>query len=106
VPAILVAFDGSPPARAAVERTAVLFPDAEAVVVAVASGLEELEDAVPATRIALSDDLIRTAVARLRERRSRRRANRPPRAHRWPLTPVSVRAPRPSERVAARGAHS
>jgi hypothetical protein len=35
--------------------------------VAVASGLEELEDAVPATRIALSDDVIRTAVARLRE---------------------------------------
>ena len=64
---ILLAFDGSSSARAAVQRSAALFADAEAVVVSVASGIANLADAATAARVALSDDMIRTAVARLRE---------------------------------------
>jgi nucleotide-binding universal stress UspA family protein len=64
---LLLAYDGSPSARAAVERCAALFPDAEAVVTSVASGLANVADAATAARVALSDEMIRTAVARLRE---------------------------------------
>ena len=64
---LLVAFDGSAPARAAVERAADLFPGAEAIVVSVAAGFGELEDSASQARLALSDGVIRTAIKRLRE---------------------------------------
>jgi nucleotide-binding universal stress UspA family protein len=63
----LIAFDGSPSARAAVERAAVLLPGSDALVATVAHGLMEFSDAASAGRLALPDDVIRTAVARLRE---------------------------------------
>jgi len=64
---VLIAFDGSPSARAAVEHSSALFPAAEVVVVSVVSGLSELEDTALTSRGALSDERIRAAVARLRE---------------------------------------
>jgi nucleotide-binding universal stress UspA family protein len=64
---ILVAFDGSPPSRAAVERSASLFAGAEAIVVSAAVGVDELADAASSARVALPDDVIRTATQHLRE---------------------------------------
>ena len=64
---LLIGFDGSPAARTAIERAAALFPAAEAIVASVASGLGQLEDSASPARMAVSDDVIRTAVARLRE---------------------------------------
>ena len=71
---VLVAYDGSPPARTAIERAAALLrpadPDAgpaEAVVVAVAENLDELADAAASGRMALPDEVLRTATERLRE---------------------------------------
>lgn len=64
---IVIAFDGSPPARTAVSRSAALLPEAEAVVVTVAPGLQHLDDAGSTARIALSGSVIETAVSRLRE---------------------------------------
>ena len=63
---VLIAYDGSPPAKAAVERCGALFPGAEAVVAAVTSGLRELDDAASSARLAVSDDVIRRAVDKLR----------------------------------------
>ena len=63
---ILVAFDGSPPARKAVELGGSLFPGADAVVMSVATGLENLEDSASGARAALPDAVIRTAVDELR----------------------------------------
>jgi nucleotide-binding universal stress UspA family protein len=67
MPRILIAFDGSPAAQAAVQRSAALLPGAQAVVVAVASGLAEIADAGSAGRVALPDEVIRSAVDRLSE---------------------------------------
>lgn len=64
---ILIAFDGSASARGAIESGASLFPGAEAVVVSIAPPLEHLEDIVPGARVALPDEVVRTAVDRLRE---------------------------------------
>lgn len=63
---VLIAYDGSPPAKAAVERCGALLPGAEAIVVSVTSGLRELADAASSARLALSDDVIRQAVGKLR----------------------------------------
>ena len=67
MPTILLAYDGSDPARVALERTARLAPDAEVIVSSVAHGLATLGDAASAARVALSDETIRTAVSRLRD---------------------------------------
>lgn len=67
MPRILIAFDGSPPARTAVARSAALFPRAEAAVVTIAPALQHLDDAGSTARVALSDSVIKTAVTRLRE---------------------------------------
>ena len=52
MPRLLVAFDGSPSARAALARCAALFPGAEVVVATVAEGVGELEDAASSARVA------------------------------------------------------
>ncbi|MDP2712226.1 MAG: universal stress protein [Solirubrobacteraceae bacterium] len=67
MPRLLIAFDGSPSARAAIEAGAVLLPGAEAVVACVASAVTRLEDVASTARMALPDEVIRTAVGRLRD---------------------------------------
>ena len=64
---IVIAFDGSPSARVALRRAGELFPGAHATVVSVAQGVGALAEASGAARAALPDEVIRTAVARLRE---------------------------------------
>lgn len=64
---LVIAFDGSPPARAAVEHAAALLPGAETAVVAVAEGLGTLADGSSLARAGISDEVARTAVDRLRE---------------------------------------
>ena len=66
-PRVLIAYDDGAPARDAVERAAALFPGAECVVASVVAGTGDLERSASATRLALSDDTIRSAIARLRE---------------------------------------
>lgn len=63
---VLLAYDGSAPARTAVSRGGELLAGADAVVVAVAAGLEALEDAAAGARVALPDHVIREATAVLR----------------------------------------
>ena len=67
MPTLLLAYDGSDPARSAIARAAVLAPGADAVVATVAHGLAALEDAASGARVAMPDDVIRSAVARLRK---------------------------------------
>jgi nucleotide-binding universal stress UspA family protein len=67
MPRIVIAFDGSPPARVALQRAGALFPGAQVTIVSVAQGVGALASASGAGRAALPDDVIRTAVARLRE---------------------------------------
>lgn len=64
---IVIAFDGSRSARVALQRAGELFPGAHATIVSVAQGLGALTEASGTARAALPDDVIRTAVARLRE---------------------------------------
>src|SRR5688572_17232466 len=64
---VLIAFDGSPSSRVAVDRAAALFAGAEAVVVSVASGLEELADAGSAARTTLPEVVDRRATKHLRD---------------------------------------
>jgi hypothetical protein len=64
---VVIAFDGSPSARVALERAGELFPGAHATVVSVAQGVRALAEASGAARAALPDEVIRTAIARLRE---------------------------------------
>ena len=64
---IVVAFDGSPSARVALRRAGELFPGAHATVVSVAQGVGALAEASGAARAALPDEVICTAIARLRE---------------------------------------
>ena len=64
---IVIAFDGSPSARVALRRAGELFPGAHATVVSVAQGVGALAEASGAARAALPDEVIRTAIARLRE---------------------------------------
>lgn len=67
MPRIVIASDGSLSARVALRRAGELFPGAHATVVSVAPGVGSLAAASGAARAALSDEMIRTAVARLRE---------------------------------------
>lgn len=67
VPRLLIAFDGSPSARAAIDASAALLPGAEAVVASVASAVTRLEDVASTARMALPDEVIRAAVGRLRD---------------------------------------
>lgn len=64
---IVIAFDGSASARAALQRAAELIPSARATVVTVARGFSSLAEASSAARVALPDEVIRTAVQRLGE---------------------------------------
>ena len=64
---IVIASDGSPSARAALQRAGELFPGAQATVLTVAQGVGALADRSSAARLALPDDVIRTAVTRMRE---------------------------------------
>lgn len=64
---LLIAYDGSPGARVAVERAGGLLPGATAVVVSVAQGIAALDDSAGAARTALPDDVIRASIARLHE---------------------------------------
>lgn len=64
---IVIAFDGSPSARVALQHAGELFPGAHATVVSVAQGVGALAAASGAARAALPDEVIRTAIARLRE---------------------------------------
>lgn len=64
---VLLAYDGSPAARAAVARSGELFAGADATVVTVAIGLHDVERAASGARAVLPDDVIRTGAARLRD---------------------------------------
>lgn len=64
---IVIAYDGSAPARAAVDRAGALLPDAAALIVSVADGLDAIDEAAASARIALPDAITATAVHRMRE---------------------------------------
>jgi nucleotide-binding universal stress UspA family protein len=66
VPRILIAYDDSPSARAAVERAAALFPGAECRIAAVAAGLDDFEHAAAAASVGLTREEIQVAVKQLR----------------------------------------
>ena len=59
---LILAYDGSGPAKAAISDVARLFPGYEAVVV---TGWSSIASAAQATRIALPDDIIRRAIENL-----------------------------------------
>lgn len=64
---IVIAFDGSPSARVALQLAGELFPGAHATVVSVAQGVGAVAEASGAARAALPDEVICSAVAKLRE---------------------------------------
>ena len=64
---IVIAFNGSPSARVALRRAGELFFGVHATVVSVAQGVGALAEASGAARAALPDEVIRAAIARLRE---------------------------------------
>ncbi len=67
---LLVAYDGSPAAVAAIEAAAALFPAAEAVIATVEPPVPSVEAAAIA-RIAVPDTLIRDGVAHMRAEHAR-----------------------------------
>lgn len=67
MPHILIAFDGSPSSRAALELAGHLFAGAHATVVSIAQGMGAVVEALGVARVALPDAVIREAVARMRE---------------------------------------
>jgi nucleotide-binding universal stress UspA family protein len=64
---IVIAFDGSPSARVALQRAGERFPGAHATIVSIAHGMDALGEASGAGRAALPDEVISAALARLRE---------------------------------------
>lgn len=67
MPRVVIAFDGSPSARAALDLAGVLFPEAPTLVVSVAALAGAVRDSSSAARIALPDHVIHTALERLRD---------------------------------------
>ena len=93
---IAIAFDGSPSAGVALRRAGELFPGAHATVVSVAQGVGALAGASGAARAALPDEVIRTAIARLRESALPTRTSSPIRRAGTPRTQACGLSPRPS----------
>lgn len=64
---LVIAYDGSAAARAAIDHAAALLPGATTLIVSVADELDAIEVTAASARIALPDAVTATAVRRLRD---------------------------------------